>query len=65
MHELMTLPETAERLRTPPATLRYWRHAGTGPKSFRLGGKVVYKTADVESWLDEQYAAADPAPPAA
>ena len=35
--ELLTLPEAAELLRAPVATLRYWRHLGTGPRSFRLG----------------------------
>lgn len=65
MHDLMTLAETAERLRTPAATLRYWRHTGTGPKSFRIGGRVVYKAVDVEAYLDAQYAAADQPTPAA
>ena len=29
--ELLTIAETAELLRTPVATLRYWRHRNTGP----------------------------------
>jgi hypothetical protein len=29
--ELLTITEAAEVLRTPVATLRYWRHLGTGP----------------------------------
>lgn len=40
-------------------TLRYWRHIGTGPKSFKLGArKVVYKKSDVVAWLEAQYAEA-------
>lgn len=53
-HVLMTLVEVAEFLRTPPATLRYWRHLGIGPKSFKLGRTVRYWRDDVMSWLSQQ-----------
>ena len=39
--ELLTIGEAAQLLRTPVATLRYWRHLGTGPHSFRLGRRVL------------------------
>ena len=52
--KLLTLPEAAEVLRAPVATLRYWRHLGTGPRSFRLGRRVVYRLADVHAWIDAQ-----------
>lgn len=64
MSDLLTLAEVAERLRVPTATLRFWRHKGTGPKSFRLGGRVAYKASDVEAWIEEQYAAASESGPA-
>lgn len=57
MSDLLTLDEVSERTRVPVATLRFWRHKGTGPHSFRLGARVVYKASDVERWLDEQYSA--------
>ncbi|MCM3554011.1 DNA-binding protein [Janibacter melonis] len=42
-------------MRTPAATLRYWRHTGTGPKGFKLGGRrVMYRRQDVDTWLTEQ-----------
>jgi predicted DNA-binding transcriptional regulator AlpA len=44
-------------MRSPVSTLRYWRHLGTGPHSFRLGRRVVYRRADVTAWLLEQAAA--------
>jgi predicted DNA-binding transcriptional regulator AlpA len=50
--ELLTITEAAELLRTPVATLRYWRHLGTGPRSFRLGRRVVYRQADIRVWLE-------------
>jgi hypothetical protein len=51
---LLTLHDVADRLRRPEATLRQWRHRGYGPRSFRVGGKIVYHRADVERWIDEQ-----------
>lgn len=49
--ELLTLADVAELMRVPPATLRYWRHLGTGPRSFRIGRHVRYYRDDVEAWL--------------
>jgi len=54
--DLLTTTETAELLHVPVATLRWWRHVGTGPKSFKLGArKVMYRRADVLDWLEAQY----------
>lgn len=55
-HALLTISEVSERTRTPVATLRYWRHLGTGPRSGRVGRRVVYRAQDVEAWLAEQLA---------
>ncbi len=52
--ELLTLADVAALLRVPPATLRYWRHLGTGPRSFRVGRHVRYYRGDVEAWLRSQ-----------
>ncbi len=52
--KLLTLTKAANILRTPVATLRYWRHLGTGPHSFRLGRSVRYWHTDVTTWLDHQ-----------
>lgn len=54
----LTTEELAEQLGVPTGTLRYWRHAGIGPRSYTLGGRSVrYDPADVQHWLDEQKAA--------
>ncbi len=58
--ELLTLAETAAVLRTPVATLRYWRHLGVGPNGFRLGRRVVYRREDVDRWLAAQQQAQSP-----
>jgi excisionase family DNA binding protein len=56
--DLLTLTEAAELLRAPVATLRYWRHLGTGPVSFRVGRRVLYRREDIAAWLNHQRAAA-------
>ncbi len=52
--ELLTITEAADVLRAPVATLRYWRHLGTGPNSFRLGRRVLYRRVDLSTWIDAQ-----------
>ena len=54
-NNLLTLDEAAAILRTPKATLRYWRHLGTGPHSFRLGRRVLYRTTDLHQWINTQH----------
>ena len=50
--ELLTISEAAELLRAPVATLRYWRHRDIGPRSFRLGRRVLYRRDDLVAWID-------------
>ena len=54
--ELMTLAEVAAFLRVPEATLRYWRHLGIGPASFKIGRSVRYQHNAVITWLHAQQA---------
>lgn len=51
---LMTTDEVAEHFRTAPATVRYWRHIGKGPRSFKAGRRVLYRESDVTAWETEQ-----------
>ena len=54
--QLLTTAEAAGALNVPVATMRWWRHQGTGPKAFRLGQrKIMYKRSDLLAWLDTQY----------
>ena len=53
--QLLTITEAADLLRAPVATLRYWRHLGTGPRSFRLGRRVLYRREDLHAWIDAQH----------
>jgi predicted DNA-binding transcriptional regulator AlpA len=57
--ELLTISEVAAIVRAPIATLRYGRHLGHGPRSFRLGRRVVYRVGDLRAWIDLQASASD------
>jgi excisionase family DNA binding protein len=51
MNEHLTTSEVGELLRVSGETVRYWRHIGTGPKSFKVGRRVLYARADVEAFI--------------
>lgn len=57
MSELMTLPEVCELLGISEATAYYWRQKSYGPKGARIGKQLRYRRADVEAWLNKQFAA--------
>lgn len=55
----MISAEVAAKLRVPVETVRYWRHLGKGPRSFKVGRRVLYDPADVDAWIAEQRKLAD------
>ena len=59
MERHLTTSEVARDLRQPESTVRYWRHIGYGPPSFKLGRRVLYREADVIAWLDSVRGAQD------
>ena len=54
--KLLTINEAAELLRRTPAALRYLRHAGKGPKSALVAGRVMYLEADVNAYIEAAFA---------
>ena len=52
--DLLLLSETSELVRLPVATLRWLRHCGTGPPSFKVGRHVMYQRGEVKRWIREQ-----------
>jgi len=48
----MTTEEVAHALRAPVETVRYWRHVGQGPKSFKIGRRVLYAADDIERFIE-------------
>jgi predicted DNA-binding transcriptional regulator AlpA len=53
--KLLRVPEVSALTGVPEATLRFWRHMGTGPQSAKLGRRVVYRESDVNAWVDAQF----------
>jgi hypothetical protein len=47
----MTTAEVSGLVRRPVGTLQQWRHYGVSPRSFRQGGRVVYRRRDVLAWI--------------
>lgn len=54
--EILYLPEAATFVRKPVGTLRYYRHLGIGPRSFRHGRNVAFWKTDLILWLAEEAA---------
>ena len=52
MPDYMTTHEVAELLRTSPESVRFWRHVGKGPKSFKVGRRVLYDRRDVHEFIE-------------
>ncbi|GLP74933.1 hypothetical protein TUM20983_20430 [Mycobacterium antarcticum] len=52
--EFVTAPELEQWTGTPASTWRYWAHIGSGPASFKIGRRRVWKRAVIEQWLDTQ-----------
>jgi DNA-binding transcriptional MerR regulator len=56
MNELMTIEEVAAMTRLPVATLRWYRATGAGgPRSAKLGRRVMYRRADVAMWIEAAF----------
>ena len=45
--------EAAEYLHVRPSTLATWRRLGCGPRYYRVGVRCVYRSEDLNEWLDE------------
>jgi len=52
--KIISSNDAAAMLGVTPATLRYWRCKGKGPRFIKLGGcrqaGVAYDPADIEAW---------------
>lgn len=55
MDRYLTTEDVAEIARASASTVRYWRHMGTGPRSARVGRRVLYRETDVAAWLDQRF----------
>src|ERR1700738_1251321 len=56
--EYLDSPDLEQLTGTPASTWRYRAHIGTGPVSFKLGRRRVWKRSTVTQWLESQEKAA-------
>lgn len=55
--DCLTQPEVSVKYGIPESTLRYWRYVNEGPRSFRLGRRVLYAQTDLDIGFASQFAA--------
>ncbi|MGH3834204.1 MAG: helix-turn-helix domain-containing protein [Pseudonocardiaceae bacterium] len=53
MTKYLTTADVADLCRASRETVRYWRHIGKGPSSFKVGRRVLYDERDVHKWLED------------
>jgi predicted DNA-binding transcriptional regulator AlpA len=53
------LRQAAERVGLSEASFRWLRHIGKAPQGAVIGRRVMFRVADVDRWIDEQFAAGD------
>ncbi|MGA7466854.1 MAG: helix-turn-helix domain-containing protein [Mycobacterium sp.] len=49
--EILFTDEAAALVRKSVATMQWLRATGQGPRSGKLGRRVVYRRSDVEAWI--------------
>ena len=54
---MLTEADVVQMTGRPRGTLAYYRHAGTGPRSYKLGRRVRYDEPDVLAWIAAQKSA--------
>jgi Helix-turn-helix domain len=52
---LLTIEEAAALAKKPVATMRYLRATGRGPRSGKLGRRVIDKRNDVIAWVESAF----------
>lgn len=59
----LTRQQLAQRYLTSPGTLANWAVRRKGPRYRLIGGRVLYRLADVEEWEAEQWGIERPREP--
>jgi excisionase family DNA binding protein len=53
--------DVSDELHIPIKTVYQWNSKGIGPRAAKIGRHVRYRRADVEAWIEQQYATPSPA----
>lgn len=52
VRDRMNVDQAAERLGLSRSTLEKMRHTGRGPRYVKLGGRVFYRRADLDAYIE-------------
>ena len=55
MTDLMYVSEVAEYLRRSENTIRWMIYEGKAPRHAKVAGRIVFRKADVDAWLEAQF----------
>lgn len=56
---ILSIKQVSEMLHLTENTLRWMRHVGTGPKSFKIGRRIAYLESDIAAYITAQVAKED------
>ncbi|WP_369913880.1 helix-turn-helix transcriptional regulator [Xanthomonas sp. NCPPB 3005] len=48
----MKVPDAAKHLGVSVSTLDKMRHEGRGPRYLKIGGRIFYRVADLDAYID-------------
>ncbi|GLB64926.1 hypothetical protein NCCP2495_28060 [Dietzia sp. NCCP-2495] len=52
---LLTVEEVAPLLRKSPSAFRWMIQTGSAPRHAKIGGRLYWREADVEAWIDAKF----------
>lgn len=58
----MRVDEAARYVGMKTASLYCYRSRGIGPRSLKVGGRVLYRRADLDEWVERHASVADGGP---
>lgn len=53
--QLLFIDDVAKILRRSPAQIRWMIHNGSAPKHGKIAGRIVFREADVEAFIDAAF----------
>ena len=51
LDQLLLIEEAAEELRLSPNTLRWMRKEGKGPRSMKIGRRIMYRRSAIDEYI--------------
>ena len=54
LERLLSAQDLADYLDVPLKTIYAWRYRGQGPRGFRVGRYVRFRSTDVQLWVSDQ-----------